>query len=243
MKSMQGMLLALMLLANSQAEARFLAPDPVKPDLNTGQNFNRYGYANNNPVKYLDIDGQIAELHWTAKDKVTATIRWTMTGEKTNFTPEEVNAQIAKDFSGSAIINDVKVSVTAQGIYESIAESKNLNTVNVVADTEGVTQSGRSETDKIGGSSVTIGATGTEAATTRTVSHELGGHASGAGDQYNGGVDASGKVLSGDVSGPSNVMKDLSGQPANTQSLTEIIKASTNVNTCAPNVSAGNGGC
>ena len=163
------MLLTLTLLINNHAEARFLTPDPVKPSSNTGQNFNRYWYADNNPIKYVDIDGKIAELHWTAKDKVTVTIRWTMTGEKTNFTPNEVNAQIAKDFSGSAIINNVNVSVTAQGIYESIAESKNLNTVSVVADTEGVTQSGRSEINKIGGNAVTIGAAGAQAATTRTV--------------------------------------------------------------------------
>ena len=58
MKIMQGMLLALILLANSQAEARFLTPDSVKPDPNSGQNFNRYWYADNNPVKNVDPDGR-----------------------------------------------------------------------------------------------------------------------------------------------------------------------------------------
>jgi hypothetical protein len=58
MKTLQGMLLALMLLANSQAEARFLTPDPVKPDPSAGQNFNRYWYADNNPVKNVDPDGR-----------------------------------------------------------------------------------------------------------------------------------------------------------------------------------------
>ena len=52
-----------------------------------------------------------------------------------------------------------------------------------------------------------------------------------------------GKILSEDVSGPANVMKDLSGHSSNTQSVTEILKSSTNVNTCAPKVSAANGGC
>ena len=52
------MLLTLTLLINNHAEARFLTPDPVKPSSNTGQNFNRYWYANNNPYKFVDPDGR-----------------------------------------------------------------------------------------------------------------------------------------------------------------------------------------
>jgi hypothetical protein len=118
-----------------------------------------------------------------------------------------------------------------------------VNTVTVLKDTKGVTSSGRSETDKIGGSQVTIGATGTEAATAATVAHELGGHTGGAGDQYKGGVDASGKTLPADVPGPANIMKDLTGAGANQQTLKEIVTAPTNTNTCSKGVSAANGGC
>ena len=75
------------------------------------------------------------------------------------------------------------------------------------------------------------------------MSHELGGHAGGAGDQYSGGLGANGKTLSADVPGPANVMKDLSGQAANAQSRGEIINAKTNINTCAKGVSAASGGC
>lgn len=32
--------------------------DPVQPDPNTGANFNRYAYANNNPYKFKDPDGR-----------------------------------------------------------------------------------------------------------------------------------------------------------------------------------------
>lgn len=55
---MHRMSLALILLTTCQAEARFLTPDPVKPNPNTGQNLNRYEYANNNPVKNVDPDGR-----------------------------------------------------------------------------------------------------------------------------------------------------------------------------------------
>ena len=36
---------------------RFLAPDPIAPDPENSQNFNRYSYALNNPLKYNDLTG------------------------------------------------------------------------------------------------------------------------------------------------------------------------------------------
>ncbi|HJS61845.1 MAG TPA: RHS repeat-associated core domain-containing protein, partial [Pseudolabrys sp.] len=38
---------------------RFLSMDPVTADANTGGNFNRYWYANNNPYKFIDPDGRV----------------------------------------------------------------------------------------------------------------------------------------------------------------------------------------
>ena len=37
---------------------RFLSIDPVEADANTGTNFNRYWYANNNPYRFTDPDGR-----------------------------------------------------------------------------------------------------------------------------------------------------------------------------------------
>jgi RHS repeat-associated protein len=45
---------------------RFLSTDPVLTDGKTGDQFNRYAYANNNPYKYIDPDGRIAETPWDA---------------------------------------------------------------------------------------------------------------------------------------------------------------------------------
>ncbi|MDQ3523545.1 MAG: RHS repeat-associated core domain-containing protein, partial [Chloroflexota bacterium] len=45
---------------------RFLSVDAVTADGNTGSNFNRYWYANNNPYKFTDPDGRIAETPWDA---------------------------------------------------------------------------------------------------------------------------------------------------------------------------------
>ena len=40
------------------AVGRFLSVDPVRPAPGDGFNFNRYSYANNNPIRYVDPDGR-----------------------------------------------------------------------------------------------------------------------------------------------------------------------------------------
>lgn len=40
---------------------RFLSVDPITANANTGGNFNRYKYANNNPYKFTDPDGRAEE--------------------------------------------------------------------------------------------------------------------------------------------------------------------------------------
>lgn len=40
---------------------RFLSIDPIEPDENNLHSLNRYAYANNNPYKFVDPDGQAAE--------------------------------------------------------------------------------------------------------------------------------------------------------------------------------------
>jgi hypothetical protein len=197
-------------------------------------------------VDGVDPTGEVGELNWTAPDAVTYTVRYTVVrkdGVKPAFTPQQVRQQVAKNFSGTVNINGTQVKVTAQAIPMSNPGDKAVNTVTVVKDTQGVTASGRSETNKIGGDQITVGATGSQAATATTMSHELGGHGGGAGDQYAGGVDASGNRVSTDVAGPANIMKDLSGAGANQQTLREVINAPTNVNTCAKGIKAANGGC
>lgn len=43
---------------NGPANARWLSVDPVQANPNTGQNFNRYYYAANNPYTFIDPDGR-----------------------------------------------------------------------------------------------------------------------------------------------------------------------------------------
>jgi hypothetical protein len=48
--------------------ARFLSVDPVTTDAKTGDMFNRYVYAENNPYRYIDPDGRCAGSHLKTSD-------------------------------------------------------------------------------------------------------------------------------------------------------------------------------
>jgi len=163
-------------------------------------------------------------------------------GSKLSFGSDKINAAVSKAFSGSVNVNGTTVQVTAKAVEAAPGDTKDVNTITVVRDTQGVTTLGRSETNKVGGDKVTVGATGEQAATPTTVTHEMG-HTAGAGDQYKAGVDVNGNKIDTDTSSSPNIMHDLSGAPANSQTLGEIIKSPANVNTCAPGVSAANGRC
>lgn len=43
---------------------RFMAVDPAGVDASNPHSFNRYAYAHNNPYKYVDPDGRVAETAW-----------------------------------------------------------------------------------------------------------------------------------------------------------------------------------
>ncbi|MCC8363182.1 hypothetical protein LK996_08855 [Lysobacter sp. A6] len=53
--------LLLLLCVACPAQARFVSADPVEAKAESGENFNRYAYGNNNPHRYTDPDGRWAE--------------------------------------------------------------------------------------------------------------------------------------------------------------------------------------
>jgi hypothetical protein len=54
--------LFLLLCVAWPTQARFVSADPVPPNANSGENFNRYAYASNNPYRYVDPDGRLPIL-------------------------------------------------------------------------------------------------------------------------------------------------------------------------------------
>lgn len=66
--AMLGALLVSLTMLATDASARFLSVDPVQAQPNTGANFNRYWYGNNNPYRFTDPDGRLSRGDgWTDK--------------------------------------------------------------------------------------------------------------------------------------------------------------------------------
>ena len=224
----------------------FLSVDPVTFEAGNAFNFNRYDYAKNNPIHFIDPNGRDAQLSWADSTHVTLTVPYIVGvggGAHLPISTSAINASFKQSFSGTVVLNGQNITVTAQAVEVSGTNSTgHTNFVSVVPKTQGADQSGRAETNKVGGDRVTVSATGQYAVTPATVAHEFG-HVSGAGDQYKGGVDVNGNIIKQSDASQSGIMNSLNGGQANQQTMQEILRAPSNTNTCSPGAHAGNGGC
>lgn len=217
---------------------RFISTDPARLSAANLHNFTRYTYANNNPYLFIDENGKEASLYWRSPSSVTATIKYSTAGVSAGYSMVSVAKAAESRLSGLVNVDGTIVNVTTKVQFDA-AQAPGSTLVVVVPDTAAVTQSGREETNRIGGDVVTLSAANPNP---EAAAHEFG-HVAGAGDQYKGGVDVNGKTLPADVPGPSNLMKDLQGNGANDQTLREMIQSGSNTNTCAPGAHAANQAC
>lgn len=134
MKPIRGLILVLILLTNSQIEAKFLTPDPVQPNPNTGQNFNRYWYANNNPVKNTDPDGR--EVTCSAS---SCTMKGGTVGE------------LIKD---TIVVTLIKASIATNNLIGTLSQSNESATTNAPPLPEGLIGENPEATGKYNGEGV-----------------------------------------------------------------------------------------
>ncbi len=91
--------------------ARFLSPDPFVQAPDYSQNFNRYSYAFNNPLKYTDPDGEW--VHLVVGAVIGGIVNWAANGA-------EFNAEGLKYFAVGALAGGLAAGVGA-GIGAAIA--------------------------------------------------------------------------------------------------------------------------
>jgi RHS repeat-associated protein len=223
----------------------FISVDPKPAGAGSPLSFGRYAYANGNPVLLVDPDGQASQLYWTSSNTVTYVLPYVLDTRlaPSPVTHADIQSGIHSAWTGSVSLNGQTVHVEAFAIQsDNKGKYGDFNTVKMVPNTDTVTQTGRAETNEVGGNFIIIGATGENAGTQGTFNHELGGHAGHAGDLYATGRDVNGNKLQKDVPGASGVMYDGRGH-ASDESMRQILNSSTTPNICAPGVHAANGGC
>lgn len=205
------------------ASARFLSVDPVTADNNTGTNFNRYWYANNNPYKFTDPDGRDAIITHLTNGRVLIEIPITFSGPAAN--PETIsrmNADISSAWSGTYDIDGSEISVTV------VVTEGSLNNITL---TDGPT----SLESHQGASFVRGGNSGEWNARAGNAPHEAG-HLMGAKDKYTEGPrDQNGnRTTTTDPSFRNNLMGDGAGKPDG-RNVKEILNSERNWTRVKPN--------
>lgn len=94
---------------------RFLSVDPVTADGNTGGNFNRYWYANNNPYRFTDPDGRCID-GVTCSAQFKSHVEWRMSHPGA---PADALEKVA--FVGAGIMGGVTVGPTVYASRTTIA--------------------------------------------------------------------------------------------------------------------------
>lgn len=206
----------------------FLSIDPVTAYSSPTTQFHRYRYANNNPYKFTDPDGEASYVFWYSPTKAVVVIPYAVSDPHgaAKFTNAQVNAQIENAYSGRVRLNGRNIEVKAVGLPIALnAQNNDLPNVNVIAVNPSTT---RSSTNDIGGNRVNLRST----ADAGVVAHELG-HAAGAGDQYAGGVDVNRNILPESYQATNSMMGVASGK-ANAQTMREILAAPSATQKCVP---------
>lgn len=108
------------------AVGRFLSVDPVAADGGAGTNFNRYWYANNNPYKFNDPDGRIAQFFVGAAIGMAVEIaaqKITNPNESINWKSVGVSAMVGAATGGIASVARVAAVRGSITVLQSVSRT------------------------------------------------------------------------------------------------------------------------
>jgi hypothetical protein len=161
---------AVLVTASGSAMARFVSVDPVQANPNTGQNFNRYYYGNNNPYKFTDPDGRAVSCANNSCTMTSDTFNAAKSNGQTTLASPDLRA------AGNAAVPQFTVksgSKESLGFFVPDANGK------PVAQTAAGVQTGSTSTGNTASVVIPKGAMGV-----------IHGHIDGGPDKSNGMVDA-----------------------------------------------------
>lgn len=212
-----------LIAASNPVAARFITPDPMPTSMNTGENFNRYNYAANNPFKFTDPDGRAARIvHEEGGIRIEMPTQFTGSGA----TPENI-ATATNNFEsqsgtynvgGKATQVDFKVTEITKGTPKALQ-----NTVKLFdGPTDHPAGTGVSYADSVGGTKASVDVT-SEGFKYGVSGHELD-HLAGAKDAYK--RDAAGNKIP-DPNRSGDIMNQLPGRMTD-KVVQEIMNAPNN---------------
>lgn len=138
-ESCAGLVLVVAIVCSPMAQARFLSPDPKLPTAGNIFAFNRYAYANNNPVVNIDPNGQDAIISYNRDGSINISvpIKFVGAGASNPATIAAIKSDVASRWSGvynvAGELTKVNVAIT------SVTPSTPKSATNTITLTEGPT--------------------------------------------------------------------------------------------------------
>lgn len=230
--SLTGLVLAVAVMGGPTAQARFLSPDPKLPAAGNIFGFNRYAYANNNPVVNIDPNGRNAIISYNRDGSINISVpvKFVGPGAANPETISTIKSDVASRWTGvynvAGELTKVNVAIT------DVTPSTPKNAINTITLTKGPTSDKAAQ----GASFVNGNDSGEWNALDSSggvFAHETG-HLMGDKDYYSDGTDANGKRATTATPGYENNLMGALGSSVFTDSRNMDVILHSHVNIVQP---------